>query len=316
VYRYSFNGKENDDEWNGRGNMLNYGFRIHDPRIGRFLSVDPLARDYPELTTFQYASNTPIQAIDIDGLEAGFVQVTFRAAAVSGLSLTFGISIAKDYSCSVYRTVGASVGPGAIADVGVSVGFYPTMSSSDGIQGFGTSFGLAGSGSVSPLVLSGEVNVAIPTKFRGDDDYWGTICEYNTTEFLNGLRLGGNISIPGCDVGYGLYAYGEATHTKILLHSTDVRKEFDKLYDEFYKGVLETLVETSDYVRLNTNYQTFRQGSSIDGASEFKESILNSLKMISNGLQNFETIKNDLGQSAEDRCEPNPSSENQCESDN
>jgi hypothetical protein len=35
--------------------------------------VDPLARDYPELTPFQFASNTPIWAIDIDGLEAGYI---------------------------------------------------------------------------------------------------------------------------------------------------------------------------------------------------------------------------------------------------
>jgi RHS repeat-associated protein len=74
-YRFGFNGKEADDEWNGEGNMYNYGFRIHDPRLGRFLSVDPLAPDYPELTTYQYASNTPIQAIDLDGLE-GVVPVT------------------------------------------------------------------------------------------------------------------------------------------------------------------------------------------------------------------------------------------------
>ncbi|MBK9453127.1 MAG: RHS repeat-associated core domain-containing protein, partial [Bacteroidetes bacterium] len=68
-YRFGFNGKESDDEWNRDGNMYNYGFRIHDPRLGRFLNVDPLAPIYPELTPFQYASNSPIAMIDIDGLE-------------------------------------------------------------------------------------------------------------------------------------------------------------------------------------------------------------------------------------------------------
>ena len=37
----------------------------------RFLSVDPIGREYPELTPYQFASNTPIMAIDIDGKEAG-----------------------------------------------------------------------------------------------------------------------------------------------------------------------------------------------------------------------------------------------------
>lgn len=35
----------------------------------RFLSVDPIGRQYPELTPYQFASNTPIMAIDLDGLE-------------------------------------------------------------------------------------------------------------------------------------------------------------------------------------------------------------------------------------------------------
>ncbi len=72
-YGFGFNGKEADDEWNGEGNMYNYGFRIHDPRLGRFLSVDPLAPDYPWYTPYQYAGNTPIQAMDLDGLEPWLV---------------------------------------------------------------------------------------------------------------------------------------------------------------------------------------------------------------------------------------------------
>ena len=37
--------------------------------MARFVSVDPLAEDFFYLTTYQYAGNTPIQAIDLDGLE-------------------------------------------------------------------------------------------------------------------------------------------------------------------------------------------------------------------------------------------------------
>ena len=42
----------------------------------KFLSVDPLSKKYPELTPYQFASNTPIQAIDLDGLEAFIVHGT------------------------------------------------------------------------------------------------------------------------------------------------------------------------------------------------------------------------------------------------
>jgi RHS repeat-associated protein len=71
-YRYGFNGKENDNEVKGEGNQQDYGFRINDPRLGRFLSVDPLTDEYPELTPFQFAGNTPIQATDLDGLEPAY----------------------------------------------------------------------------------------------------------------------------------------------------------------------------------------------------------------------------------------------------
>ncbi len=53
----------------GAGNQQDYGMRIYDPRLGRFLSVDPITKKYPELTPYQFASNTPIAAIDMDGLE-------------------------------------------------------------------------------------------------------------------------------------------------------------------------------------------------------------------------------------------------------
>jgi len=74
MYRYGFNGKERDLEgMGGGGSTYDYGFRIYNPQIAKFLSVDPLTKKYPMLTTYQFASNTPIMAIDIDGLEAYIV---------------------------------------------------------------------------------------------------------------------------------------------------------------------------------------------------------------------------------------------------
>ncbi len=51
------------------GNEYDYGFRIYNPRIGKFLSVDPLFKSYPGLTPYQFASNRPIWGVDLDGLE-------------------------------------------------------------------------------------------------------------------------------------------------------------------------------------------------------------------------------------------------------
>jgi RHS repeat-associated protein len=68
-YRYGFNGKEKDNEVKGEGNQQDYGMRIYDPRLVRFLSVDPITKKYPQLTPYQFASNSPISGVDLDGLE-------------------------------------------------------------------------------------------------------------------------------------------------------------------------------------------------------------------------------------------------------
>jgi RHS repeat-associated protein len=69
-YRYGFNGKENDnDVGKGIGNQQDYGMRIYDPRVGRFLSVDPLEESFPWNSSYAYAENDPISSIDLDGLE-------------------------------------------------------------------------------------------------------------------------------------------------------------------------------------------------------------------------------------------------------
>jgi len=69
-YRYGFNGKEKDNEGEfGSITNYDYGFRIYNPAIGKFLSVDPLTKSYPYYTPYQFAGNKPIQSIDLDGLE-------------------------------------------------------------------------------------------------------------------------------------------------------------------------------------------------------------------------------------------------------
>ena len=84
-YRYGFNGKEYDNEVKGEGNQQDYGMRIYDPRLGRFLSVDPLTKKFVNLTPYQFASNTPIAAIDLDGEEAQ-IAIGFFLGAVQELA--------------------------------------------------------------------------------------------------------------------------------------------------------------------------------------------------------------------------------------
>ncbi|MCI5055242.1 MAG: hypothetical protein MRY83_03985, partial [Flavobacteriales bacterium] len=69
-YRYSFQGQEHDDEIQGAGNALNYTYRMHDPRLGRFLSVDPLHQTYPHNSPYAFSENRVTNSREIEGLES------------------------------------------------------------------------------------------------------------------------------------------------------------------------------------------------------------------------------------------------------
>lgn len=66
----------------GKGNQVLRTATLSGTDVTRFLSVDPLTKSYPHLTPYQFASNTPIMAIDLDGLEAVVVTVQSMRANV------------------------------------------------------------------------------------------------------------------------------------------------------------------------------------------------------------------------------------------
>ena len=68
-YRFGFNGQLKDNEIYGEGNAYSFEYRIHDPRIGRFLSVDPLFKDYPWNSPYAFAENDVIRCRDLEGAE-------------------------------------------------------------------------------------------------------------------------------------------------------------------------------------------------------------------------------------------------------
>jgi RHS repeat-associated protein len=79
-YRYAFNGKEKDNETYGEGDEYDYGERIYDSRLGRWMSCDALEEIYPAYSPYGFALNTPIQAYDFGGNLVIFVN-GFRKSA-------------------------------------------------------------------------------------------------------------------------------------------------------------------------------------------------------------------------------------------
>ncbi len=107
-YRFSFNGQEKDDEITGvTGSHLNFKFRIYDSRIGRFMSVDPLTKDYPYWTPYQFAGNMPIRFLELEGLEPGepFETKTKAALNFSSIYGKFSIQENREYTATIYSYV-------------------------------------------------------------------------------------------------------------------------------------------------------------------------------------------------------------------
>jgi len=61
---YKFNAKELDCE----SGYYYYSARYYDPRMARFLSVDPLAGEMPEWSSYTYTFNNPLRYIDPTGM--------------------------------------------------------------------------------------------------------------------------------------------------------------------------------------------------------------------------------------------------------
>ncbi|HWJ29474.1 MAG TPA: polymorphic toxin type 43 domain-containing protein, partial [Flavisolibacter sp.] len=90
-YRYGFNGKESDNELKTQGNQYDYGKRVYDPRVSKFLSVDPLAKGYPWFSPYQYCGNSPVTFRDLDGMEMAWRSpVTGEIKPAGPVSLPIG----------------------------------------------------------------------------------------------------------------------------------------------------------------------------------------------------------------------------------
>jgi RHS repeat-associated protein len=69
--QYMYNGKELQEDFNL--DWYDYGARMYDASLGRFMVPDPLTDFAPGISPYNYVFNNPVSMIDIDGLWPGFV---------------------------------------------------------------------------------------------------------------------------------------------------------------------------------------------------------------------------------------------------
>jgi len=123
-YRYGFQGQEMDDEVKGEGNSINYKYRMHDPRIGRFFAVDPLAGSYPWNSPYAFSENVVIHAIELEGLEkvelSGATNYLYNFGLRKGkydLSNPANAQLTKN----TYRTIGMKLNKNYTYNINITV---------------------------------------------------------------------------------------------------------------------------------------------------------------------------------------------------
>jgi RHS repeat-associated protein len=155
-YRFGFQGQEKDDEISGQsGSHLAFTYRIHDARIGRFLSVDPLYKKYPHNSSYAFSENRVVDGIELEGLEVLLLGGSFTISA--GESRAYENGVLFDFggsklSIMTYETVSEGIETNISIALEGTVSFYPTMPSYKYATGEGFARGVgAGEGIVGSV---------------------------------------------------------------------------------------------------------------------------------------------------------------------
>ena len=167
-YRFGFNGMEKDNEVKGIGNSLDFGARIYDSRLGRWLSMDPLQVKYPALTPYNFVGNSPLRLVDKDGREIflyGDVSSVYKY--VSQLRKSTSMSVNYDVHTNQVVVSGVPMTPSdmyllnASNDGNINVNMYATNATGTSNRTGGTTGLIIGNyqgSEIDPLPAGGKTN--------------------------------------------------------------------------------------------------------------------------------------------------------------
>jgi RHS repeat-associated protein len=98
AYRYGFNGKEKETD--GTADNYDFGARIYNGRLGRWLSVDPEAITYTSNSTYHFCNNQPITAVDKNGCNFEFT-ITNNVIEIKALIFSVNAETTAELSGAV-----------------------------------------------------------------------------------------------------------------------------------------------------------------------------------------------------------------------
>ncbi|WP_439484055.1 RHS repeat-associated core domain-containing protein [Cyclobacterium plantarum] len=270
AYRYGFQGQERDDEIKGEGRSINFKYRMHDPRLGRFFSVDPLDSEYPWNSPYAFSENKLIDHKELEGLEAISAQFEIRAVVSAKIvvttSQTIGIILGRSsnkdgLNASVFYTPTFGVAGGAGIVGGISSSFYPT-GTIESLEGFGMAAGYfltENPAGVGPI-FSGELNLTNPMM---KDVKLGTTFGFNPLSFGKGGGIYGELSYTVISEPLSINDFMNSPHVKTIsntlgIGSNEVSQIIGNLQDQFntknenyFKNKIEEL-----NININEGYST------------------------------------------------------------
>ena len=188
---------EKDNELKGEGNSYDFGARIYDSRVGRWMSIDPLAAKYTSFSPYVGMGNNPIILVDKDGEDITvFYQYVEQGKTINKPILTITTEIKgsstivesslplPDLLKSQLRQAETQVISGKLLDEALKTREGDAIMFSTG----GSAIAVGG--------FSASVDLIVPRK----GDYKGDVLSYFTWGVGNGLSIGGGVMAGGVDV--------------------------------------------------------------------------------------------------------------------
>ena len=82
-HKYEFQGQESQEELDL--NWISFKYRNHDPALGRFFNIDPLAQEYAYQSPYNFSENRVIDGIELEGAERLSVHTPNRVSGTRAI---------------------------------------------------------------------------------------------------------------------------------------------------------------------------------------------------------------------------------------
>lgn len=214
VYRHGFNGMEKDNDIKGLGNDYTTLERQYDPRLGRWLSVDPKEEEYEDVSPYIGMDNNPISKNDLDG--AGWTDKLMGTLIGTATNIVPGSTALRD----MYHPANASDYNDALKKTDDAALVLGGALMKGGTGGTAAGLGLASAGLTVTAVSGGTLAVGgLPAAAAG-----GTLAEAGVVTAAAGVTLTAN-AVNNQKSGYN---YGKKPQQKNT-NVSDVQKRADNL---------------------------------------------------------------------------------------